>query len=199
MKLSKFSSLVVLGLAVALAATGCTKSKFVTPLPEGGGSGTRTGPKIDNGGTLPPGTGPGVEGVTGTTGLAANPADTHYGWAEDAATLKPDTVYFAYDSSEVRTSEKSKVTAVAEYLKSHAANAVRVEGNCDERGTAEYNRALGERRAGAVREELAKLGIDPKRVDTISYGFDRPAVPGTDEASRSKNRRDEFILLSPPK
>ena len=76
---------------------------------------------------------------------------------------------------------------------------MRVEGNCDERGTAEYNRALGDRRAQVVREELNTLGIDPTRVDTISYGFDKPSVQGHDEAAWSKNRRDEFILLTPPK
>ena len=197
MKLSKFSNLLALGLAVAFAATGCTKSKFVTPLPRGEGARTGDDTTIGGGARLPSDTGAGGGLTDG--GIPANPAGSHQGWPEDAATLKPDTVYFAFDRSEVRTSEKSKVVAVAEYLKSNPADAVRVEGNCDERGTAEYNRALGERRAQTVREELAKLGIDPKRVDTISYGFDRPADPGHTGAAWSKNRRDDFILLSPPK
>jgi peptidoglycan-associated lipoprotein len=195
MKLSKSASLLVLALAVAVA--GCTKSKFVTPLPEGGAGGAKTGtePGIGSGGRLTEGSGIG----DGVTGLAANPANAHLGWLEDASVLKPHTVYFAFDSSEVRASEKSKLVAVADYLKAHEVNAVRVEGNCDERGTAEYNRALGERRALAVREELAKLGIDPKRVDTISYGFDRPVDTGHSQTSWAMNRRDEFILLSPPR
>jgi peptidoglycan-associated lipoprotein len=84
-------------------------------------------------------------------------------------------------------------------LKGHPGQALRIEGNCDERGTEEYNRSLGERRALAVREELIRLGIDPTRADTISYGKDRPADPGHDESAWKKNRRDDFIVLSPPK
>src|SRR5437899_12093675 len=95
--------------------------------------------------------------------------------------------------------EKPKVAKVAEYLKTRASDAVRVDGHCDERGTEEYNRSLGERRALALREELVRLGIDPTRVDTISYGEDRPADPGHDESAWRKNRRGEFILLTPPK
>ena len=75
---------------------------------------------------------------------------------------------------------------------------MRVEGNCDERGTEEYNRALGERRALAVREELIRLGIGPTEVDTISYGKDRPVAQGHDESAWKLNRRDDFIVLSPP-
>ena len=81
----------------------------------------------------------------------------------------------------------------------NTADAVRVEGNCDERGTEEYNRALGERRALALREELVRLGVDPSRVDTVSYGEDKPVDPGHDESAWRKNRRGDFILLSPPK
>ena len=135
----------------------------------------------------------------GPAGIASNPAGSHQGWAENAEVFKADTVYFAYDSSVVKASEKSKVVAVADYLKANSADAVRIEGNCDERGTAEYNRALGERRALAVREDLVSLGVDAGRVDTISYGFDRPVETGHNEAAWSKNRRGEFVLLSPPK
>jgi peptidoglycan-associated lipoprotein len=70
-----------------------------------------------------------------------------------------------------------------------------VEGHCDERGTAEYNRALGERRAGAAREELVRMGVEAERITTISYGKDRPADPGHDEASWAKNRRCEFSAI----
>ena len=78
------------------------------------------------------------------------------------------------------------------------ATAVLVEGNCDERGTEEYNRSLGERRALAGREYLIKLGIDADRVDTITYGEDRPADPGHNEAAWAKNRRDDFVVLTAP-
>ena len=72
-----------------------------------------------------------------------------------------------------------------------------VEGNCDERGTEEYNRSLGERRALAAREGLAKLGIDPMRVFTRSFGKDKPADTGHDDSAWAKNRRDDFVLLHP--
>ena len=123
----------------------------------------------------------------------------HVGWNEDAAALSGDTVHFAFDSSVIREEEKPKLSTVADYLKSNAAAAVRIEGYCDERGTEEYNRSLGERRALALREELVRLGIDPTRVETISFGKDRPVDPGHDEAAHSKNRRGVFIVLTPPK
>jgi peptidoglycan-associated lipoprotein len=75
--------------------------------------------------------------------------------------------------------------------------ALLVEGHCDERGTEEYNRALGERRALAVREQLAMAGADVSRVVTRSYGEDRPADPGRTEAAYAKNRRGEFVVLTP--
>jgi peptidoglycan-associated lipoprotein len=90
------------------------------------------------------------------------------------------------------------VTAVADHLKANATAAVEVDGHCDERGTEEYNRALGERRALAVREELILMGVDGQRVVTKSFGEDRPIDPGHDESAWKKNRRAEFILLTPP-
>ena len=113
--------------------------------------------------------------------------------------IAPQTVYFDYDKSAIKGSEQSKLEAVASYLRSHPEVHVRVEGNCDERGTEEYNRSLGERRALAAREHLAQMGIDPGRVVTITYGEDKPADPGHDEAAWAKNRRDDFEVLLPPR
>ena len=196
MKLMKASNLLLLTLVLTIAATGCSKKPgYKTPLPNNGAGQTGDNANAGPGAKIDGGTG--AEGTGG--GLPSNPAGSHQGWAEDPSTFKSDTVLFSFDSSVVRPEEKSKVSAVADYLKNNSSAAVRVEGNCDERGTAEYNRALGDRRAQVVREELNTLGIDPTRVDTISYGFDRAAVQGHDEAAWSKNRRDEFILLTPPK
>jgi peptidoglycan-associated lipoprotein len=199
MKLNKFANLLVIGLVLTVAASGCRKKPVnVTELP-----GARAGKVSDMGpgGAIPPGppmtTEQGPGGVLG--GHPSNPANLHEGWPEDAQALKAETVYFDYDRSVVKTVEQPKVAAVADYLKANSANAVRVEGNCDERGTEEYNRALGERRALAVREELIRLGIDPTRIDTISYGKDRPAAQGHDESAWKLNRRDDFIVLTPPK
>jgi peptidoglycan-associated lipoprotein len=193
MKLTKFANLFMIAAALIFSAAGCRhRVQGVTPLPNAAKSGVSD---IGEGTPISPGPGTGAEG----TAIAANPPGSHEGWAEDTQTLQADTVYFDYDSSTVKTSEKSKVAAVADYLKANSANAAKIEGHCDERGTEEYNRALGERRALALREELVSLGVDPTRVDTISYGKDRPAVDGHNEAAWSKNRRGAFVLLTPPK
>jgi peptidoglycan-associated lipoprotein len=199
MKLNKFVNLLVIGLALTLAASGCRKKPVnTTPLP-----GARAGKVSDMppGGALSPGATVTPGDVTGgeLSGIPLNPAGSHDGWAEDTVALQTETVYFDFDSSVIKSSEMPKVSAVADYLKANPGKAVRVEGNCDERGTEEYNRALGERRALAVREELVRLGIDPARVDTKTWGKDNPANdPGHDESAWRKNRRDDFIVLSPP-
>ncbi len=117
--------------------------------------------------------------------------------AQDRTAFSADTVYFDYDSATIKGSEASKLDAVAAALKSDASAKLLVEGNCDERGTEEYNRSLGERRALAARESLANAGIDSGRVATRSYGEDRAADPGHTQAAWAKNRRDEFVLLHP--
>ena len=123
----------------------------------------------------------------------------HPGWVEDPASLARATVYFDYDKSAIKGSEQAKLEDVANYLKGNPQAAVRVEGNCDERGTEEYNRALGERRALSAREYLVSLGIEASRVDTLTKGEDNPADPGHNEQAWKKNRRDEFVVLLPPK
>jgi peptidoglycan-associated lipoprotein len=199
MKLNKFANLLVIGLVLIVAASGCRKKPVnVTELPgahAGGISDTGPGGAIQP--AVPMTTEQGPGGVVG--GHESNLPGLHQGWPEDATILKTDTVHFDFDSSVLKSSEQPKVAAVADYLKANSANAVRVEGNCDERGTEEYNRSLGERRALAVREEMIRLGIDPTRVDTISYGKDKPVDPGHDESAWKQNRRDDFIVLSPPK
>ena len=193
MKLTQSAKLLTLGLILSLAATGChKKQQYVTPIP-----GSRSGP--------PEAAGPG-ETLKPLEGTQGNPTgepigeheQKHIGWPEDAETLKAQTVYFDIDSSTIKASEKSKVASVADYLKANAANALKVEGHCDERGTEEYNRSLGERRALALREELISIGIGPDRVDTVSYGKDRPADPGHDESAWKMNRRGVFVVLTPP-
>ena len=94
-------------------------------------------------------------------------------------------------------SEEGKLQDLAAYFKGNATDALIVEGNCDERGTEKYNLALGERRALAVREYLANLGMDPQRIKTVTYGFSKPVDPGHNEAAWKKNRRDDFILVTP--
>jgi peptidoglycan-associated lipoprotein len=195
MKVSNLSHLVLFALIVSLPAVGCRKKPAsLTPLP-----GARAGQVPEPGPAGSIGQDKNPQAVPEPTGIPSNNPDSHKGWLENAEMFKADTVHFDFDSSVVKSGEKGKVAKVADYLKSSSADAVRVEGNCDERGTEEYNRSLGERRALALREELARLGVDPSRVDTVSYGEDKPVDPGHDESAWRKNRRGDFILLSPPK
>jgi peptidoglycan-associated lipoprotein len=98
----------------------------------------------------------------------------------------------------IRSEEKPKLAAVAEYIKAHGSDALEIDGHCDQRGTEEYNRSLGERRALALREELVRLGVEASRVDTVSFGEDRPVDPAHNDAAYAKNRRGEFVLEKHP-
>ena len=104
----------------------------------------------------------------------------------------PVTVYFGYDTDRVTEAETGKIAQVAGWINSQPGYLLVVEGHCDERGTEEYNRALGERRAIAVENALAAHGVDLARIRTVSYGKDRPAETGTGEAVWSKNRRAQL-------
>jgi peptidoglycan-associated lipoprotein len=187
MKTMKLIYPLAFALVLTLAATGCHthQPQGVTPLP---GSRNGTPNDLNGGGTL-----------SGTQTGGGSTADLggFDNMMEDRAALANYTVHFAYDSAAVRKSEQANLQAVASALSADASTKLTIEGHCDERGTEEYNRSLGERRALALREALAKLGVDPSRVRTISYGKDRPADPDHDESAWAKNRRGEFVLLHP--
>lgn len=104
-----------------------------------------------------------------------------------------EPVYFLFDQNIILATQQSKILAVADYLKEHSEAGVVIEGNCDERGTTEYNRALGEKRAIAAKTFLMDQGIDESRIKTISYGKERPAAKGSDESAFKLNRRDDFV------
>jgi len=104
--------------------------------------------------------------------------------------LKP--IYFDYDKSNIRPEFQPVLEGIGRWLAQLPARQLLIEGHCDERGTDEYNLALGERRALAVRRYLVALGVSTDRLHTISYGEEKPADPGHDESSWSKNRRAEF-------
>lgn len=105
------------------------------------------------------------------------------------------SIFFDFDQAVIREDQKEVMLQNAQWLKAHPQVRVRIEGNCDERGTAEYNLALGQKRAEAVKEFLEGLGIAPKRMHTISYGFERPLDPGHNEEAWAKNRRVDFAIL----
>jgi peptidoglycan-associated lipoprotein len=101
----------------------------------------------------------------------------------------PDRVFFAYDSSVIDSEGQATLQKQATYMRSKSDLDATIEGHCDERGTREYNLALGERRATAAKRYLVSLGIDASHLQTISYGKERPAVTGDDESAWSQNRR----------
>ena len=106
------------------------------------------------------------------------------------------TIYFAFDSYSLNEEGKALLNQAGGLLRSYPDVALRLEGHCDERGTAEYNLALGEKRANAVREYLENLGVSRSRLSTVSFGKEKPAVSGNDEESWAKNRRVEIVPVA---
>ena len=105
-----------------------------------------------------------------------------------------DRVFYDFDKSDLKPEARRTVERWAGFLKQYPNLTVTVEGHCDERGTREYNLALGERRANSAKNFLVSLGIDARRVATISYGKERPAVVGSNEAAWSQNRRSVMVV-----
>jgi peptidoglycan-associated lipoprotein len=105
-------------------------------------------------------------------------------------------VYFAFDKFDIKSEYKDMLKNKADLMKRYSTIRVRIEGNCDERGTQEYNLALGERRARAAYEYLVTLGVNPGQLEMISYGKENPAVQGKGESAWSKNRRDDFRVVA---
>lgn len=211
MKLAKFVHLLAVGLVLSVAAVGCKKGLDKTTqipgqgAPKFGGESPSPIREPGTGGVLPPVT-PGGEGtgVVGTTdpnaikGPGIEQTDNLDLWIPNAEVFKDQTVYFDFDKSNVKASEIGKLEEVARRMKSEfQGKALRIEGHCDERGTEEYNRALGDRRALSVREKLVQLGVTTQ-IATITFGEEKPVDPGHNDAAWTKNRRGEIILLSPP-
>jgi len=115
--------------------------------------------------------------------------------ADAALQQKLQTVYFGFDSSALSDDARAALTKNFEVVKKNGGAKVRIEGYCDERGSDEYNLALGERRARAAAQYLETLGVPKDRLTVLSYGNEKPAVQGHDEAAWSKNRRDEFVFV----
>ena len=107
------------------------------------------------------------------------------------------SVYFEFDKYDLGSDARSTLATNAQWLKSHPDIKIRVEGNCDERGTVEYNLALGEKRANAVKDYYVSLGIPAGRIQTVSYGKERPLDPGHNEEAWAKNRRSDTVKIVP--
>jgi len=116
------------------------------------------------------------------------------GTQQDLVVNVGDRVFFGYDQSELSFEARTTLERQATWMKQYAAVTVTIEGHADERGTREYNLALGERRASSVRSYLMSLGVDASRINTISYGKERPAVPESTAAAWSQNRRSVTVV-----
>ena len=120
--------------------------------------------------------------------------------ADDTAELKRilsgPIAHFEFDQAQLTSESRQKLQTLATAMKAHPAARIRIAGNCDELGTTEYNLALGQRRAEVARKYLVELGVADTRVETISYGEERPVASGHDAESHAQNRRDDVELLS---
>jgi len=114
--------------------------------------------------------------------------------AEEILAFESESIYFDFDKSDLKANAKANLKKKADWLRKNPPFSVRIAGNCDERGTQEYNLALGERRAYAAKKFLLALGISGDRIATISYGEENPADPGHNEKAWAKNRRNDFEL-----
>ena len=122
--------------------------------------------------------------------------DEEMAWMERrAAKFEAEAIYFDFDKSFIRLEYRPVLQEKAAFLKDYPDMRARIEGNCDERGTNEYNLALGDRRGNSAKNFLISLGIAADRIETISYGEERPRGLGHNEASWSQNRRDDFVLV----
>ena len=191
MKYNTMMALAVCG-ALAFAVTGCKYDDVAEGGDVAGGGDVQTVDTND-------GAGAGASDIDTVLGQDGKPAtelkfdqDPNYTRCTDVD-FAP--VYFAFDASNLKDSELAKIEAVAQHLQANPTRVVMVEGNCDERGSNEYNLTLGELRAGSVRDYLLRLGIAAERVQTKSYGEEKPAVAGSGESVWSKNRRGEFAIF----
>ncbi len=122
------------------------------------------------------------------------PAFTASGLPAAAAATLADPIHFAYDRSEVVPADQARLDGKLAILAAHPRLEIRIAGNCDERGSDEYNLALGERRAAAAKRYLVAHGVAARRVEVVSYGKEHPLDPGHNEGAWAKNRRDDFVV-----
>ena len=176
-KVSVHRVMVVLLLAAACALSACA-SKPSKPAGEQGMAST------------------GAEGAGAANAGASGGSGDDEAAGPQAGLLAKRTVYFDFDSSEIKGEGTDIVAAHAKYLAANPGTRVRLEGHTDERGSREYNIGLGERRAQAVRRALLLQGAADTQISTVSYGEERPAVPGHEEAAWAKNRRVEIVYLA---
>jgi peptidoglycan-associated lipoprotein len=182
----------VLVLSVAaLVAVGCAKKQTVKSEGAPGAPGAAVTPAPPAVGEAPVKEAPPAPvAVTPATPPAAAPGVA----VTEEKLSRFDDVLFDFDKSEVKEDGRKTCQVVADYLKKNPAAKLQIEGHCDERGTSEYNMALGERRATAVMTYLVSLGVPKAALSTVSFGKEKPLDPGHDEGAWAKNRRAHFVL-----
>jgi len=185
--------------SLILFGSGCSKKTVIPP-----GSGDSTGSAVSSGNNIkyPPAEGYSegnlsAEGnLDDTTGSGLDRIDNQtdeYKRTHGRSTENLYPIYFEFDQAGITTDMADIMVLNAQYLKSTPGTIITIQGNCDERGTNEYNLALGERRSINARQFLVDLGIAPSRITTLSYGEERPLFPGQDETAYSQNRRADFV------
>ncbi len=135
---------------------------------------------------------PTTPGTTPTTSPTAQPVITANPLKDPKNILSKRSVYFDFDSNVVKEEFQGLVQAHAKYLMDKRGTNIKIEGNCDERGSREYNLALGQRRAEAVKKVMTVLGVQDGRIETVSFGEEKPAATGHDEAAWAQNRRSDI-------
>lgn len=175
---------ILLAATALVAVAGCAKKRPAELPPAPGAA-------VDDGSTRG-GNGNGDANGGGSLAGAALPGSA----ADFRRSVQSDTVHFAVDQSDVDGEARAILDTQAQWLARYPRIRITLEGHCDERGTREYNLALGDRRANAAKNYLAEHGVDAGRIGVISYGKERPIAPGSDEASWAQNRRAVTVVLA---
>jgi peptidoglycan-associated lipoprotein len=184
------SALMMLILSVALVAGGCAAKRAKPDTSQASST-----PAVDASAATAAAATSGA-GTPGEVVRVTPPANDGFSAGPSGELLSKRLVYFDFDRDELRAGDQAVVAAHAKYLVSNPSIKVRLEGHTDERGTREYNIGLGERRAQAVRRALMLQGVGEQQLTTVSFGEERPAVPGEDEAAWSQNRRVEILYVN---
>ncbi len=169
--MAKIMTSAVLGLAL-VATAGCTKKRIADVPP---------GPVTDNSG-----------GIDNSSGEEQSSVLNEQFKRE----VSSNTVHFQFDQYDIDPEARAVLDSQARWLAAHPGVRITIEGHCDERGTREYNLALGDRRANAAKNYLAARGVSPTQINTISYGKERPVALGSDDSSWAQNRRAVTIVIS---
>ncbi len=182
----KFFSILTLLMGLMLVASGCHKQAIA---PE---KATAPAPAPAPTPAPAPAPAPAPETKTPSGGIAKiTPPSTE----KVVPGIPFNDIHFDFDKYDIKSADKDTLKKLANWLSENPENKVRIEGNCDARGTREYNIALGDRRAGAARDYLVALGINTSRIETISYGKDKPLCTEATESCYARNRRDHFVIL----